>query len=395
MKYASSWFLLMVLLCACSSGKPSATDALPTVERVDAEVQRMMRDTGAQGLAIAVIDGGQIQWTRTWGHRNAALAPLEPGSIMYGASLTKATFAYLVLELVEAGILDLDKPLAGYLPKPLPEFTSEDIEDRYARWSDLAGDDRWKTLTARMLLNHASGFANFGFLEPDGKLRFHFDPGTRFGYSGDGIMLLQFVLEQGLGLDVGKELQARLFDPLGMRDTSLIWRNDFASRAADGWMIDGKVEPHDDRSRVRAAGSMDTTISDMARLFAAMVRGDLLSAASRREFSRPQLAITTAVQFPSLQEELPPGKRKKDLAAGLGVIVFDGPQGHGFAKGGHNDSTGNMALCLETKQRCVVVLGNDLRAEAAIPYLVGFILGETGMHWDWEYSGLPPWKPAQ
>jgi CubicO group peptidase (beta-lactamase class C family) len=395
MKYPSCLSLFMALLCACSSGKPPASDALPTVERVDAEVQRMMRDTGAQGLAMAVIDNGQVAWTRTWGGRNAAQAPLEPGSIMYGASLTKATFAYLVLELVDAGLLDLDKPLAGYLPKPLPEYTGEDIEDRYARWSDLAGDDRWKKLTARMLLNHASGFANFGFLEPDGKLRFHFDPGTRFGYSGDGIMLLQFVLEQGLGLDVGKELQTRLFDPLGMRDTSLIWREDFASRAADGWMIDGKVEPHDDRSRVRAAGSMDTTITDMARLFAAMVRGDLLTAASRREFSRAQLPITTASQFPTLQDELAVTARHKDLAAGLGVIVFDGPQGHGFLKGGHNDSTGNMAVCLEAKQRCVVVLGNDLRAEAAIPYLVDFVLGPTGVAWDWEYGDLQRWKPAE
>jgi CubicO group peptidase (beta-lactamase class C family) len=395
MKKRNSLVLLTALLCACSSGKPPATDALPTVERVDAEVQRMMRDTGAQGLAMAVIDNGQIAWTRTWSHRNAALAPLEPGSIMYGASLTKATFAYFVLELVDAGILDLDKPLASYLPKPLPEFTGEDIEDRYARWSDLAGDDRWKKLTARMLLNHASGFANFGFLEPDGKLRFHFDPGTRFGYSGDGIILLQFVLEQGLGIDVGKEMQGRLFDLLGMRDTSLVWREDFAGRAADGWTVDGKTEPHDDRSKVRAAGSMDTTITDMARLFSAMVRGDLLSAASRREFSRSQLPITTTSQFPSLQDELPPAARKKGLAAGLGVIAFDGPQGHGFLKGGHNDSTGNMAVCLETKQRCVVVLGNDLRAEAAIPYLIDFILGPAGVAWDWEYGDLQRWKPAE
>ncbi len=383
---------LLALLCACTSG-PRA--ALPGKAEVEIEVQRMMRETGARGLALAVIDNGQVAWTQTWGHRNAAGAPLEARSIMYGASLTKATFAYLVLQLVDAGALDLDKPLAGYLPKPLPEFTGEDLEDRYARWSDLAGDDRWKKLTARMLLNHASGFANFGFLEPDGKLRFHFEPGARFGYSGDGIMLLQFVLEQGLGLDVGRELQTRLFDPLGMHDTSLIWREDFAGRAADGWTIDGKIEPHDDRSKVRAAGSMDTTIVDMSRLFAAMVRGDLLSAASRREFSRPQLAITTASQFPSLQEEVPPAARKKNLAAGLGVIAFDGPQGHGFAKAGHNDSTGNMAVCLEAKRRCVVVLGNDLRAEAAIPYLVDFILGATGMSWDWEYGELPRWKPAQ
>ena len=45
-----------------------------------------------------------------------------------------------------------------------------------------------------------------------------------------------------------------------------MWRSDFATNLADGWDMQGKPEPHDERSRVRAAGSMDTTISDFARL---------------------------------------------------------------------------------------------------------------------------------
>ena len=51
-------------------------------------------------------------------------------------------------------------------------------------------------------------------------------------------------------------------------------------------------------------------------------------------------------------------KTKPDLAAGLGVVVFRGPQGAGFYKGGHNDSTGNTWVCVEKKQRCVVILSN-------------------------------------
>jgi CubicO group peptidase (beta-lactamase class C family) len=268
------------------------------------------------------------------------------------------------------------------------------VEDHYARWSDLAGDDRWKQLTPRMLLNHASGFANFGFLEPDGKLRFHFDPGTRYSYSGDGIILLQFVLEKGLGLDVGEEMRRRVFQPLGMTHSSLIWRDAFGGHTADGWTIDGKPVPHDERSAVRAAGSMDTTIADMSRLAAAIARGDLISPAARTDFSRSQLPIRSASQFPTLQEDAPREQLKKGLAAGLGVVAFDGPQGHGFFKGGHNDSTGNMLVCLEAKKRCVVILGNDLRAEPAIPYLVDFILGATGVPWDWEYGSVGFWRPS-
>jgi hypothetical protein len=99
------------------------------------------------------------------------------------------------------------------------------------------------------------------------------------------------------------------------------------------------------------------------------------------------LQITTASQFPTLQPEAPAAKRWRGLAAGLGVVTFNGPQGRGFFKGGHNDSTANMWACLERRRRCVVILSNDVRAEAAFPKLVDSILGDTGLPWKWEYSG--------
>lgn len=352
-----------------------------------------MAATGARGLALAVIDDGRVIFVNAYGHRNAAGDPLQPDTIMYGASLTKAAFGYMVMQLVDEGVIDLDASIEHYLPRPLPDYTDPAVEDLYARWSDLAGDERWRRLTARILLNHGSGFANFGFLEPDGKLRFHFDPGARYSYSGDGIVLLQFVLEQGLGLDVGREMQRRVFDRFAMANTSMMWRADFAANLADGWSLDGATEPHDERSAVRASGSMDTSIADMARLAAAYVRGEGLSASARRELARPQLAIGNASQFPTLQPELPPERRRGDLAAGLGVIAFDGPQGPGFFKGGHNDTTANTWVCVEARRRCVVILANDARAEAAFPHLVQFVLGETGAPWDWEYGDLGFWRP--
>lgn len=272
--------------------------------------------------------------SKSYGVRNAKGDPLDTDTILYGASLTKAVFATAVMQLVDEGVIDLDTTIDHYLPKPLPSYAEPEVEDNYARWGDLAGDDRWKKLTPRILLTHSPGFANFGFLEPDGKLRFHFDPGMRFAYSGDGFILLQFVLERGLGLDLGREMQRRVFDHFGMRNTSMMWRPDFRRNLADGWDMAGKVEPHDERSRVRAAGSMDTTIADFARFAAAFVRGKVLSKKSRAEISRPQLPITTRTQFPTLQPELPKAERRADLAAGPSAISFTRPQGRGFEKGG-------------------------------------------------------------
>lgn len=374
------------VIAAALLALPAAAQA-PAPGAIDAEAARLMKATGAKGLAVAVIDDGQVGYVQSYGVRNAAGDPLQRNTIMYGASLTKAAFAWTVMQLAEEGRIDLDTSIAKYLPKPLPEY---ETEAKYGPWKDLAGDPRWEKITPRILLTHSAGFANFAFLEPDGKLRIHFEPGARYAYSGEGMVLLQFVLERGLGLDVGAEMQRRAFDRFGMPNTSMIWRPDFATNLADGWDAEGKVEAHDERSKVRAAGSMDTTIDDFAKFAARYVRGEGLKPASRVLLTQPHLVITTRGQFPTLQPELAPAARRPDLAAGLGVVVFDGPQGHGFFKGGHNDTTANSWVCLESNRRCVVILSNDVRAEAAFPTLVRFILGETGVPYDWEYGPLPP-----
>ena len=131
---------------------------------------------------------------------------------------------------------------------------------------------------------------------------------------------------------------------------------------------------------------MNTTISDFAKFAAALVRGDGLSPAARAEMTRPQLHITTAHQFPDFGRELPAGEQRKDLYAGLGVVAFDGPQGPGFFKGGHDGQTANTLVCLERSQRCALILSNDVRAETAFDELVRFVLGDTGVPYDWEYG---------
>jgi CubicO group peptidase (beta-lactamase class C family) len=241
-----------------------------------------------------------------------------------------------------------------------------------------------------MCLTHSTGFNNFWFMEPDFKLHIHFDPGTRFSYSGEGIVLLQFVIEhgrtsQGLGVDVGDLMDAN-FKRLGMTRTSVIFRPDLAADLADGWNDQGKVVEHNRSGRVRAAGSMDTTISDFSKFATALVRGDGLSAAARAEMVRPQVHITVPHQFPVLTAELPTPQQRKDLYAGLGVVVFRGPQGAGFFKGGHDDHTANTMVCVEKGQRCAVILSNDVRAESGFADLVRFLLGETGVPYDWEYG---------
>lgn len=367
--------------CVVASLLLSGCAAAPSPKALsDEELGRLMARENVEGLALAVIDRGQVVSVKTYGRRNVARdLPLTHRTIMYGASLTKAAFAYMLLQLVDEGKLDLDAPLPTLLPQPLPAYDRKPWD-----FSHLADDERWRKLTPRILLTHSSGFANFRWLEPDRRLRFHFDPGARYAYSGEGFYILQLIVERGLGLDTGQEMQRRVFDRFGMRNTSMQWRPDFALNLADGYRLDGSMEPHDERSRPSAAGSMDTTIEDQARLWAGVMRGDGLSAASRAMMVRGQLPITSRSQFPTLGAA--PASWPQSLAAGLGVVSFADRSGPAWFKGGHNDSTGNMLLCLERGQRCVVMLANDVRAERIYPELARRVLGATDMPWSWEYG---------
>jgi CubicO group peptidase (beta-lactamase class C family) len=383
---------LFAALCAvfCLS-VAAVAQTIPSGPAIDTEVGRIMTNTHAKGMAVAVIDHGKVGYVHAYGIRNAKGDPLTTDTVMYGASLTKTVFAYTVMQLVDQGKLKLDTPIKDDLDKPLPSYGPDPVfPNKYGPYKDLADDPRWERITPRMCLTHSTGFSNFWFFEPDQKLHIHFEPGTRFSYSGEGFILLQFVIEhgrkaQGLGLDVGDLTRAN-FDRLGMTRTTLVWPYGQNTNVADGWNDQGKSEPHDKRSKVRAAGSMNTTISDFSKFTAALVTGNGLSPASRAEMTKPQLHITTAHQFPVLQPDLPVSEQRKDLNAGLGVVVFDGPQGHGFYKGGHDGHTANTMVCIESSQRCVLILSNDVRSEAGFAELVRFILGNTGVPYDWEYG---------
>src|SRR5579871_1218526 len=179
---------------------------------IDATMTRLMRAAEVTGAGIAIIHEGKIEYLKAYGFRDKEKnLPLTVDSVMSAASISKSTFGYLAMKLVDDGTLDLDKPVYEYLPKPLPE---------YPKYADLVNDRRYKRITARMLLSHTSGFPNWRWLEDDRKLRIHFEPGARFAYSGEGIDLLQLVVETITKKPLDRLMQERVFQPLGMTRTS-------------------------------------------------------------------------------------------------------------------------------------------------------------------------------
>ena len=175
-----------------------------------------------------MLDRGRLVWSASFGLRRREPAlPMDRETTTWAASITKGVFGTYVMQLVERGEFSLDVPFARQLPKAL------DTYDPYSETaSEVAGDLNWQKVTPRMLLAHTSGLANFAFIEPDKKMHLHFEPGTAFRYSGEGLNLVQFLIEQQKHRTLDQLMQEAIFTPLGMARTGLIYRAEFGANVA-------------------------------------------------------------------------------------------------------------------------------------------------------------------
>lgn len=366
-------------------GRPAAPSS-PQVTRLDGtrlkarEVDRIVADlmqkAHVPGLALAILNRSEIVYLRAFGLRNVERnEPLTVNSVMYGASLTKAAFAYMVMQLVDEKVIDLDKPVTEYLSKPLPEFP---------KYADLRADMRYKKITTRMLLSHTAGFPNFRFFNDDGKLDIKFEPGSRYAYSGEGLNLMGFVVEQITGRPLGDLMRRRVFERFGMSRTSMSWQARFASDYADGYDAQGKFIAHARRLNPGAAGSMDTTATDYARFLRGLLKGDGLSPAAREQMLSPQIRIHSKRQFPTLSPETTTENDEIRLSYGLGWGLFWSPYGKAFFKEGHDEGTENHAVCFDGRKTCLLVLTNSSNGHSLFKDLLESVLADRSTPWNWE-----------
>ena len=199
---------------ALTRAKPSAVGmSTKLVPRLDSVIRAAIADHATPGATIAVARRGKLLVLKGYGHTDwAPGAPRATDSTMYDmASLTKVvatTTAAMILE--EEGKLDLNRTVASYLPE-------YDVPDKRA-------------ITVRMLLTHTSGIRSNFPLWKDAKGRDQYfagmvtfplarEPGSAVEYTDWNMVLVQFIIERLTGQTLDQFVQARVFGPLGMRDT--------------------------------------------------------------------------------------------------------------------------------------------------------------------------------
>ncbi|MEI9978804.1 MAG: serine hydrolase domain-containing protein [Edaphobacter sp.] len=373
-----------------------ASSALPeqnaSIRRLDgttisvAEAEEFAKKTLAAahvtGAQIAVVESGKLVWSAAFGlrRREPELA-MDRQTTLWAASITKSVFATYVMQLVERGEFQLDVPVAKQLPQPLDHY--ESYKETAA---ELVLDPAWAMVTPRMLLSHSSGLGNFAYIEPDKKMHLHFKPGTQFLYSGEGINLVQFVIEQQKGRPLDQLMQEAVFTPLGMTRTGMIYRTEFEGDVADRYDLNEKFVSQTKRFPARGAGSMTTSADDLAKFVIALFDGRLLRPKTRSQMLKPVISIRSLHEFPIAANE---GTGKEAAAIGLAYglgwgLLTQTRFGPAFFKEGHGDGAQNYIVCFEQRKACMILLTNSDNGELAFRPLLEKIFGDTVTPWEWE-----------
>ncbi|MBI4909243.1 MAG: beta-lactamase family protein [Acidobacteria bacterium] len=352
-----------------------------SVAEAEAFARTTLEKANVTGAQIAIKDTGRLVWSAAFGIRT--LEPRQPMTIetaTWAASITKGVFATYVMQLVERGEFLLDKPVATQLPRPLDSY-----EPYREKGTAIVNDRRWKLVTPRMLLSHTAGLENFAFLEPDKKMHLHGKPGKEYRYSGEGLNLVQYVIEQQKQRGLTELMREAIFEPVGMRRTAMVHRKDLEENVADRFGGNGQFLAKTRRAPARAAGSMVTTAEDLVRYASALFDGRLVKAETRAEMLRPQVRIRTLHQFGPGGEKRGREAARVGLAYGMGWGLLTRTRfGPAFFKEGHGDGAQNYMICFERRRACMVLLTNSDNGEAAFRALMERIFGNTETPWEWE-----------
>jgi CubicO group peptidase (beta-lactamase class C family) len=347
-----------------------------SASEIDTAVTRHMLAAKVPGIAIAILNDNRVAYEHAFGFRDKDNhLPLTTASIMTSASLTKSAFACLAMQLVEQGALNLDKPVYEYLPKPLPD---------YPNYKDLATDPRYKKITARMLLDHTSGFPNWRRFTDDGKLSLAFEPGSRFAYSGEGIDLLQFVVETITRQSLTVLMRDRIFQPFGMTRTGMVWESRFESDFANAYDEQGRSLGPQRRRHPSAAGSMQSNLHDFTLFMQGVMQGKIISPKMRDLMLSPQISILSKHEFPTFSSETTAANQSIRLSYGLGWGLYFTPYGKAFFKEGHDEGFMHYAVGFPDAGIALVIMSNSSNTEGIYKVLLETLLGNTYTPIEWE-----------
>ena len=279
---------------------------------IDSFISSAMKETNTPGVSMAIINNGEIVYHGLKGFSRPNKKVTEE-TIFEAASLSKPLFGYFAMKFVEEGLLDLDKPLYKYFP-----------------YKDIAHDERYKSITARMVLSHKTGFPNWRTDTPGDSLFIDFTPGTKFQYSGEGYQYLALVLQHLLKTDakgLQKIFHSKVAQPLGLKVTRYIPNKENQKNKAQAFK-NGKWMPlyNQGEDVFGAAYGINSNAADFSKWIIALMNEEGLSKSSYAELFKNQTTLPQELDITKLGI----------TAITLGFYAGDYPMGRVYGHGGNN-----------------------------------------------------------
>jgi CubicO group peptidase (beta-lactamase class C family) len=338
------------MFAGCSRDGPLLTDV--PVEKVSASIDRaipgLMKEHGVLGLSVAVIRGGQISITKSFGYADAGTErKIDDQTIFRAASLGKPVFAYIVVSLAKQGKINLDVPLYSY-------FKEEVVE----------GDPRSRRITARMVLTHTTGLPNL-----DGKrseAEFLFSPGTDFQYSGHAYLHLQKVVEELTHKNLNELADELVFQPLKMNSSSFIWQEKFRGRVSSSYDNSGEPFASEEKPmKGYSAWSLFTTVNDYARFVCYTIESSNTTDSAANIMMSPYVNVAKGVKW------------------GLGWGLQDTTPYYSFWHWGSMAGFKHYVVGYPQERTAVIVMTNSQRAFKMVDDLMAKAIGGSYPSYDW------------
>lgn len=316
----------------------------PGQSKLTDNLEQLLKDNNIPTLGLGIIENGKLTEIKVYGKLNDKTSA-SYNSLFNVASLTKPVTAITVLRLVGLGKWNLDEPLDKYFIDP-----------------DIAKDPRHKKLTTRLILSHQTGFPNWRWMNNDKKLRFEFDPGTKYQYSGEGFEYLRKALENKFHKSLEELAKECVFQPLDMKDTSYIWyEKKYSERVVLGYDNSGNPYEIVKNKTPNAADDLITSVEDYGKFLVAVLNNDLLT--------------------PKIDEEMKTkqSETKKDKFFGLGFEIYDLENNEiALSHGGSDKGVNTIVFLLPKTKKGLIIFTNVENGYKIYEPLVDHYLGNVG-----------------
>ncbi|WP_037348986.1 serine hydrolase [Sediminibacter sp. Hel_I_10] len=349
-------------------------------DSISHKIDHLVEQGQVQGSSLAIFSNNQQVYQHSVGYKDVQKQlKLTDSTNMYGASLSKAVFSIIVMKLVEDQVIELDTPLESYLPKKIHEY--EPLTRWHDDYSDLKNDTLYSQITARMCLNHTSGFQNWR--SQDQKLQVFTAPGEIYNYSGEGFVYLQVVLEKLTGKGLEQLAREIIFEPLGMQNSSYEWKDRFENDFAISYAKNGGIYNKDKDNEPRAASTLETTFEDYIRFLGAVLNKEIISKKSYRQMFSPQTEIKPLSQIIDDVHAQADTYKDIELGYGLGWGYLKTPNGVGYFKEGRGSGFHHYSIIFPEKGYGVLIMSNSENTASIYKELLEYTTSNSHMPWEW------------